>query len=290
MGNLKVAFDILNDGSKPPPGYRKASGHMVFDVRMTLERKARWVKDGHRTPEPLNSTFAGVVSRESIRIALTYASLNGLDVWGADIQNAYLQAPTSEKHYIICGEEFGLENVGKFAIIRRALYGGKAAGSDYWQHVRKAMLAMNFESCKADPDVWFRPGTKDDGSEYYQYVLLYTDDILYIGEKPRDFMLNEIGEKFTLKAPSIGPPKQYLGNKMTQVTLDNGAVCWSFSSSQYIQNAVKNVELHLAKKNQSLPARAKSPWTTGYRPEIDVTPELSPIDAAYYQSLIGVLR
>ena len=34
---------------------------------MTLERKVRWVKDGHKTPEPEWCTFAGVVSRESIR-------------------------------------------------------------------------------------------------------------------------------------------------------------------------------------------------------------------------------
>ena len=40
-------------------------------------------------------------------------------------------------------------------------------GSINRQHVRKAILAMDFVSCKADPDVWFRPGTKDDGSEYY---------------------------------------------------------------------------------------------------------------------------
>ena len=68
MENLKVAFDILHKGQTPPQGYTKASGHLVFDVRMTLERKARWVKDGHRTPEPETSTFAGVVSRESIRM------------------------------------------------------------------------------------------------------------------------------------------------------------------------------------------------------------------------------
>ena len=153
MENLKVAFNIQHNDKTPPQGYTKVSGHLVFDVRMTLERKARWVKDGHRTPEPVNSTFAGVVSRESISIALTYAALNGLSVYGADIQNAYLQAPTTEKHYIICGPEFGLENVGKTAIIVRASYGGKSAGADYWNHVRKAMLNMNFESCKADPDV-----------------------------------------------------------------------------------------------------------------------------------------
>ena len=144
MENLKVAFDILPDGKEPPPGYAKSSGHMVFDVRMTLERKARWVKDGHRTPEPSWSTYVGVVSRESVRIGLTYAALSGLAVCEADKQNAYLQAPSSEKHFIIFGAEFGCKNVGKKALIVRALYGGKSAGADYWRHVRKAMHAIGF--------------------------------------------------------------------------------------------------------------------------------------------------
>ena len=52
-----------------------------------------------------------------LRIAFTYAALNGLSVFGTDIQDTYLQAPTSEKHYIICGEEYGLENMGNRAII-----------------------------------------------------------------------------------------------------------------------------------------------------------------------------
>ena len=58
---------------------------------MTLERKDRWVKDGHKTPDPSWSTYFGVVSRESNIIASTYASLNNLPIFGADIQNAYLQ-------------------------------------------------------------------------------------------------------------------------------------------------------------------------------------------------------
>ena len=76
---------------------------------MSLERKARWVKDGHKTRNPDNCTYAGVVSRESVRIALTTAALNGMSGCACDIQNAYLQAPSSEKHYIICGPEFGLK-------------------------------------------------------------------------------------------------------------------------------------------------------------------------------------
>lgn len=290
MNNLRVAFDILEDKRSLPPGYTKSSGHIIFDVRMTLERKARWVKDGHKTRNPDNCTYAGVVSRESVRIALTTAALNGMKVCACDIQNAYLQAPSSEKHYVICGPEFGLENVGKYAIIVRALYGGKSAGADYWRHVRAAMTNMNFITCKADPDVWMRSGKRSDGTVYWQYVLLYTDDILAIMEEPEAFIRKELASYFTIKEKSIGVPTQYLGNKVSQVTMQNGLKCWSFSSSQYVQSAVKNVEEYLSKTDDKLPPRNKSPWTSNYRPECDITPELSPTKAAYYQSLIGVLR
>jgi hypothetical protein len=152
------------------------------------------------------------------------------------------------------------------------------------------MSTMKFTACTADPDVWMRPGTKSDGTTYWQYVLLYTDDILAIMEEPELFIRNELGSRFTIKPKSIGPPSQYLGNKVSEVVLENGTKCWSFSSSQYVQNAIANVESHLKKHNAKLPARAKSPWSTNYRPEVDTSPELNPTEAAYYQSLIGVLR
>ena len=242
-----------------PIGYHKASGHLLFDVRMTLERKARWVKDGHKTPELVWSTFAGVVLRESIRIALTYSALNYLLVCACDIQNAYLQASSSEKCYVVCGPEFGLENVGKHAIIVRALYGGKSAGADYWRHVCSSMEEMGFSSCKAGPDVWIRPALKSNGVECYQCVFLYTDDILAIVETPETLMREELGKRFTLKEKSIGAPEQYLGNKVLLVTLENCVKCWSFSSSQHVQAAVKNVEDYRARANLGPLLKAKSP-------------------------------
>ena len=96
MENLKVTFDILHDGSKILVGHNKSSGHLVFDVLMTLERKARWVKYGHNNPEPEWSTFARVVSRENTCIAFTHAALNDVLIYACDIQNAYLQAPSSK--------------------------------------------------------------------------------------------------------------------------------------------------------------------------------------------------
>ena len=111
---------------------------------MDFTRKARWVLDGHRTPDLIGSTFAGVVSHESVRIAFTYAALNGLQVFAADIRNSYLQAPSSQKDYIVCGPEFRIKNIGKVALIHRALYGGKSADRDFRNHLRTCMHHLMF--------------------------------------------------------------------------------------------------------------------------------------------------
>ena len=102
-----------------------------------------------------------------------------------------------------------------------------------------------------------------------------------------------------MKEASIGEPDVYLGGKVRKVELDTGEVCWAFSSSQYVQEAYKNVRNHLKLRNKDdklqdckyfLPQKAPSPMTTDYRAEIDVSPELNAADAAYYQSFIGVVR
>ena len=93
--------------------------------------------------------------------------MNVIDVFAGDIRNAYLQAPSSQKDFMICGPYFGLENIGKVALIQRALYGGKSAGRDFRNHLISCMRHLDFESCPSDPDVWMRPVKKSDGSKYY---------------------------------------------------------------------------------------------------------------------------
>ena len=88
MYNIGVAFEILEDGKSAPAGYTKVSGHLIWSVKMDFTRKARWVLDGHKTPDPVGSKYAGVVSRESVQVAFTYGALNGLDVCMADFRNA----------------------------------------------------------------------------------------------------------------------------------------------------------------------------------------------------------
>ena len=89
MNTIMSAFD-LSGGDIIPPGYSEATGHIIFDVKMDFTRKARFVKNGHLNPDPIDSNFAGVCSRDSVRIVFTYAALNGLNVAVGDIKSAYL--------------------------------------------------------------------------------------------------------------------------------------------------------------------------------------------------------
>jgi hypothetical protein len=126
----KIAFEFLDDDAPVPIGYSKMRGHMIFDIKLCLTRKARWVADGSQSEMPRESTYSSVVSRDSIRIFFTLAALNDVEVLACDVQNAYLNAPTKERNYIIAGKEFG-PNQGRRALIVRALYGMASSGARF---------------------------------------------------------------------------------------------------------------------------------------------------------------
>jgi hypothetical protein len=101
---------------------------MIFDVKMEdFRSNAMFVVGGHTTDTPHAMTYASVDSTESVRIALTLSALNDVDVRMADIENAYLMAPITEKVWTVFGPEFG-DDAGKRALIVRALYELKSAG------------------------------------------------------------------------------------------------------------------------------------------------------------------
>ena len=57
MTNVGIAFQILGADEDLPVGYKKVTGHLIFDVKMDFTRKARFVLDGHKTEKPDISTF-----------------------------------------------------------------------------------------------------------------------------------------------------------------------------------------------------------------------------------------
>jgi hypothetical protein len=109
------------------------------------------------------------------------------------------------------------------------------------------MGRLGFTSSRADPDVWFRLSTRSTGEEYYEYVLLYVDNVLVISENAEAVMRIEIGKYWKIKEELIGPLTKYLGGKLCEVELETGVKAWAFGSQQYVQTAVTNVCDHLAK-------------------------------------------
>jgi hypothetical protein len=131
MKEVRIAFNILPDGHSAPIGYQKIPCHMIFDVKVEdFRQKARLVAGGHRTKAPATITSTSVVSRETMRLALTIASLNDLKVEVGDVLNAYITTPVKEKVWTILRPEFG-HDAGRSAIIVCALYGLKSADAAF---------------------------------------------------------------------------------------------------------------------------------------------------------------
>ena len=53
----------------------------------------------------METVYSGVVSLRNLRLAMFLAELNNLELWRADVGNAYLQA-LPKKLYIVGGPEF----------------------------------------------------------------------------------------------------------------------------------------------------------------------------------------
>ena len=70
---------------------------------------------------------------------------------------------------------------------------------------------LGFSSSRVDPDVWMRLSKRSTGEEYYEYVLLYVDDVLVISERAEQVLRQELGQHFVLCEESIGKPSNYLG-------------------------------------------------------------------------------
>jgi Reverse transcriptase (RNA-dependent DNA polymerase) len=291
MKNVRIAFEIVPTGEKPPPGYQFVGLMMVFDIKMDFTRKARLVARGDQTDTPLTLIYSSVVSRESVRIAFLIAALNDIDLMMFDVGNAYLNAATTEKLYTIAGKEFGPDEEGKLMIIRRALYGLKSSGAAYRAHFAATLTELNFVSCKADPDVWMRPATKDDGFQYYEYILTYVDDCLIVSHQPQ-VIIDILQGEYKYRLKDIGPPTRYLGAEIGKYQFADGNIAWYMSAQQYLKQAINEVENKWGPLNKLFGNRQllDVPMQAGSHPELDTSKFLDDDKTQLYQSYIGVLR
>ena len=147
---------------------------------------------------------------------------------------------------------------------------------------------LKFEPSVMDPDVYLRRSPKADGTgDYYEYLLVYINNIPGICKKPEEVM-DLIAQEFTLK-DNPREPDIFLGAGISKFELRGddylgvepgalGLTCWSMESSNYVKNAVQVVKDMLAGDGRAfISKRSKnrhdSALHVDYKPELDVTPE-----------------
>ena len=180
-------------------------------------------------PRPrAESIYSGVVSLRGIRLVVFLAELNDLEVWQTDIGNAYLEAYTKEKVYIIAGPEFvGLE--GHIFVIVRALYGLKTSRLRWHERFSDVLRDMGFASCPAEPDIWMK-----DRGDQYEYIAVYCDDLTIVSKNPKaitDALINT----YEFKLKGTGPLEFLLGCDYFRDS--NNVLC--FAPKKYIERMVE---------------------------------------------------
>ena len=163
-----------------PKGYHRIKVHLVFAVKFDGRHKARLVADGHLTPERIENIFSGVVSLRNLRLVIFPGILNNLDLWGADIGNAYLEAFTDESLYIVAGPEFQ-QLEGYILMLLKALYGLKSSGKRWAEVIHDILRDMKLLPSEADPCIWLR---KSPNLRCYEYIAVYVDALCIAAESP----------------------------------------------------------------------------------------------------------
>jgi hypothetical protein len=102
----------------------------------------------------------------------------------------------------------------------------------------------------------------------------------------------EITKFYKAEDGSIKASEICLGSNVMKVQQGDGHEVWATSPISYVKNGIAVVECLLNEegKGYSLKNKAKNPFPSNHRLELDVTNELGVSLALYYMQLIGILR
>ena len=220
--------------------------------------------------------YSGVASLRSLRIVCFLAELNGLEVTGGDIGNAYLEAYTKERVCFRAGPEFG-ELEGHLMIIDKALYGLRTSGARFHAKFADTLRTLGFSPSYGDPDVWLR-----DAGDCYEYVVVYVDDIFTALKNPKEFYDQLMGDPWHYKLKNVEEPKYHLGGDFFRDK--DGTYC--YGAQTYAKRLIDNYKFMFGE----LPTEVHAPMDKDDKPELDDSPKLGPDGIQKFQSLIGAVQ
>lgn len=186
--------------------------HFIFDFKSDeygwpVKAKARLVARGDQQKDFIDfgELYAPTVDVSSVRLLAAYACVMNLCLFHFDITQAFVRAELSETVFIRLPPGCGVLS-GKVVQLIKSLYGLRQASRQWFGMLKKILLALKFEQCKADACV-FR--LIEEGKVAILLVF-HVDDIFVVGEKER---IDRFGEDMNKSVPTknLGELRWYSG-------------------------------------------------------------------------------
>ena len=172
--------------------------------------------------------------------------------------------------------------------VERALHGLRSSGASWRQMMCNTPPDMGFFESKADSDVCMRASVDSEGDKVWECVLCHVDDILAIAHKAKE-IVEEIGRRFEIK--DLEQPQLHLGAQVGKQQLDDGTEAWCMSADKCVAGALLTLQGLFDEDGFDRTIRkAKTPLPTGWKPELDISEELSDSMTSRHRQLIGILR
>ena len=199
-----------------------------------------------------------VTALRSLRMVVFLPQLNNLEIWEADVNNAYPEAYTDEKLCVIAGPELK-ELQGHFLTMVKALYGTHSGGARWHDRLFDILQELSFKPSQVDPDVWTRP---EPGGTCYEYIAVYVDDLAIAAKDPQAFC-NELRKRYNLKLKGAGPLEYHLG--CTHKKDSDGTL--ATDPRRYVNKILESYERMFKEK----PGKSRPPLEGGDHPELDTS-------------------
>ena len=98
---------------------------------------------------------------------------------------------------------------------------------------------MGYKYTEVNPYVWLELSMKSKISDYYNYIIVYVDNILHLAKDTKPAM-NILNQAYILKGWIVGTPDIYLGENIEKVQLEYGCISWLTTCVSYLKGSTSN--------------------------------------------------
>ncbi|KAI0999426.1 hypothetical protein K3495_g8772 [Podosphaera aphanis] len=283
LKSLKDANTYTILSGTAPPGKRVISSKIVLRKKFKsdgslVRRKARIFVRGFEQQYGIDyfETFASVIRYNTLRILLSKAAVEDLDIEALDVDTAFLNPKLNEEVYMEIPDFFALQHPGinrkkNYLKLNKSLYGLKQAPHAWFQEVKEHFKQIGLKGGDSDPNLFIGRGV---------YVLLYVDDMLVIGptEKVKVVKSDIVGG---WKCKILGPVDTFVG---IQVERNREKRMPRIHQTAYIVKLLQRLKM-----DKSIPKNLPLPAGTVLNPPTEDYPWniLNTTEAGLYRQIVG---